>query len=109
MGRAAANKAAGIADSAKARIADTAGGRLAQEISNPGAAAQERRDNQDIAKAESVMSQQSRSEQAKEAREFLTQQSAPSFEGDSIGSAGSSSDVNAEEEIAAFRDRNQNS
>lgn len=108
MGRAAANKAAGIADSAKARIAETTGGRLAQEISNPGAASQERRDNQDIAKAESIMSQQSRSEQAEEAREFLAQQSAPSFEGDSIGSAGSNSDVNAEEEIAAFRDRNQN-
>ena len=104
MGRAAANKAAGIADSAKARIADTAGGRLAQEISNPGAASQERRDNQDIAKAESIMSQQSRSEQAEEAREFLAQQSAPAFEGDSIGSAGSS-DVNVEDEVAAFRDR----
>lgn len=108
MGRAAANKAAGIADSAKARIAETAGGRLAQEISNPGAASQERRDNQDIAKAESIMSQQDRTEKAEEAREFLAQQSAPSFEGDSIGSAGSNSDVNAEEEIAAFRDRNQN-
>ena len=108
MGRSAANKAAGIADSAKARIADTAGGRLAQEISNPGAASQERRDNQDIAKAESIMSQQDRTEKAEEAREFLAQQSAPSFEGDSIGSAGSNSDVNAEEEIAAFRDRNQN-
>ncbi|EPL60421.1 putative topoisomerase [Stutzerimonas stutzeri B1SMN1] len=108
MGRSAANKAAGIADSAKARIAETAGGRLAQEISNPGAASQERRDNQDIAKAESIMSQQDRTEKAEEAREFLAQQSAPSFEGDSIGSAGSNSDVNAEEEIAAFRDRNQN-
>lgn len=108
MGRSAANKAAGIADSAKARIADTAGGRLAQEISNPGAASQERRDNQDIAKAESIMSQQDRTEKAEEAREFLAQQSAPSFEGDSIGSTGSNSDVNAEEEIAAFRDRNQN-
>lgn len=104
MGRAAANKAAGIADSAKARIAETSGGRLAREISSPGAAAQERRDNQDIGKAESIMSQQSRSEQAEEAREFLAQQSAPSFEGDSIGSA-DSSDVNVEDEVAAFRDR----
>ena len=103
MGRMAANKANAIADSAKSRIADTAGGRLAQEISNPGAKAQERKDNQDIAKAESVMSEQSRGEQADQAREFLAQQSSPSFDGDSIG--GSSNNLNEQEEIAAFRDR----
>ncbi|HGP3160148.1 TPA: P-type conjugative transfer protein TrbL [Pseudomonas aeruginosa] len=106
MGRMAANKAAEISGAAKSRIADTAGGRLAQEIANPGAQSQERRDNQDIAAAEAIRSQQERTEKAEEAREFLQQQSSPVFEGDSI--AASSTDVNAAEEIAAFRDRNQN-
>ncbi|WP_241485509.1 P-type conjugative transfer protein TrbL [Xanthomonas euvesicatoria] len=103
MGRMAANKAAEISGAAKARIADTAGGRLAQEISNPGAQSQERRDNQDIAAAEAIRSQQERTEKAEEAREFLSGQSAPSFEGDSI--AGASSDFNPADEIAAFRDK----
>ncbi|HCF5415401.1 TPA: P-type conjugative transfer protein TrbL [Pseudomonas aeruginosa] len=103
MGRMAANKAAEISGAAKARIADTAGGRLAQEISNPGAQSQERRDNQDIAAAEAIRSQQERTERAEEAREFLSGQSAPSFEGDSI--AGASSDFNPADEIAAFRDK----
>ncbi|MCV4039526.1 P-type conjugative transfer protein TrbL [Pseudomonas aeruginosa] len=103
MGRMAATKAAEISGAAKARIADTAGGRLAQEISNPGAQSQERRDNQDIAAAEAIRSQQERTERAEEAREFLSGQSAPSFEGDSI--AGASSDFNPADEIAAFRDK----
>ncbi|TXI28413.1 MAG: P-type conjugative transfer protein TrbL [Aquipseudomonas alcaligenes] len=106
MGRMAANKAAEISSAAQARIADTAGARLAQEIANPGAQSQERRDNQDIAAAETIRSQQERTEKAEEAREFLQQQSSPVFEGDSI--AASPTDVNAAEEIAAFRDRNQN-
>lgn len=106
MGRMTANKAAEISGAASSRIADTAGGRLAQEIANPGAQSQERRDNRDIAAAEAIRSQQERTEKAAEAREFLQQQSSPVFGGDSI--AASSTDANAAEEIAAFRDRTQN-
>ncbi|SEQ93395.1 type IV secretion system protein TrbL [Azotobacter beijerinckii] len=108
IGRMAKDKALDMVDSAKASVAETAGGRLAQEISNPGARAQERSDNLDIAKADTIMSQQARAEQAAEARQFLAQQSASLFEGNSIGGA-ENNDVDVEDEVAAFRDRNQNS
>lgn len=60
------------ADSIKESIGETMGGKIASEIQNPGAATQERQDNKDIAKAESMQAAGERSEKAAEARAFLS-------------------------------------
>lgn len=100
-----ADKSASTADGMKERISETIGGQLAAEINNPGAKAQERSDNQDIAKANAIKTAQARSIEAEQARQFLNGQS-PLFEENSL--SGDAQD-DPESEIAAFRDRNSTS
>ena len=106
VGRMAKDKALSMVDAAKGRIGDTAGFKLAAEISNPGAKSQERIDNQDIARADEMKADQASSEQAEEARQYLAGggETAPAFEGDSIGGGGGNN-IDAESEVSAFRDR----
>lgn len=103
VGRAAAGRAGQMADSAKERMANTVGGKLAQEISNPGAKAQARQDDKDIAKADGMKAAAERSERAAEAREYLAGNQTPEFTGNSV------SGTDPDDEVAAFRNRSQNS
>lgn len=98
-------KAQDLKDATTGRTAGTFGGRLAEEIRSPGAKSQERQDNQDIAEANAIKSQQARSEAADQARQFLREQQNP-FVGNSLsGEIDTQSDPDAE--IAAFRDKDQ--
>ncbi|MFY8352898.1 P-type conjugative transfer protein TrbL, partial [Pseudoalteromonas sp. SSM20] len=67
MASSASNAVAERVDKAKEAIANTPGGRLAEEIRNPGQAKQARQDIKDIAAADKVQSNMQRSEQAEAA------------------------------------------
>ena len=105
MTEVAKSKSQDLKDATAGRTANTFGGRLAAEIRSPGAKSQERQDNQDIAAANAIKSQQTRSEEADQARQFLREQQNP-FTGNSLsGEIDTQSDPDAE--IAAFRDKDQ--
>lgn len=95
------DKVARTVEAAKSHVAGTVGGRLANEINNPGSLAQARQDERDIAAAESLQEQQ----RGDDARTFLAEQANPTFENNSL--TGSESEpVDFESEIAAFVNRN---
>ncbi|MDX6018633.1 P-type conjugative transfer protein TrbL [Shewanella indica] len=97
------DKAANIVDSAKGAINQTAGGKIASEIRNPGSTTQARQDKQDIAAAGELREQL----QADEARDFLAEHSGagsdntPSFGDNSL----SGEDADPQSEVAAFVNR----
>jgi len=107
-----ANRVAAMNERWQSRVDNTMGGRLAQEIRNPGAAAQDRRDNQSITQAQQVQARQDLRSQGAAARDFLDGGSsapaptadAPTFTGDSI-SGNDENAVDPAAEVAAFRDR----
>ena len=109
VGASVKNKAQSLIDSAKERVSQTAGGRLAQEINNPGAKAQERLDNKTISEASAIKAQEERQAQASEARAFLDSrngnaaQSQQEATPQTFGENSLSGEM--ESEIAAFRDR----
>ena len=109
VGASVKNKAQSLIDSAKERVSQTAGGRLAQEINNPGAKAQERLDNKAISEASSIKAQEERQALASEARAFLDSrngnaaQSQQEATPQTFGENSLSGEM--ESEIAAFRDR----
>jgi len=82
-------KAGQIAEAAKARIADTAGGKLAAELRNPGAAAKGRAEDALMAQAKEITDKQERSEAVSRAEAIVN----PSSSG---------SQPNYAEEIAEF-------
>lgn len=104
IARSASNKLADLTDKAKEAIGQTAGGRLASEIRNPGAAASERSDRAAVAAAGAIQARESLASDAGSAREFLAGRSgdslapaagtdnAPSFAGDAISSSGFAGD-----------------
>ncbi|WP_275099868.1 P-type conjugative transfer protein TrbL [Sedimenticola hydrogenitrophicus] len=97
------DKAANIVDSAKGAIKQTAGGKIASEIRNPGSTTQARQDKQDIAAAGELREQL----QADEARDFLAEHSGagsdntPSFGDNSL----SGEEADPQSEVAAFVNR----
>ena len=99
------DKAANIKDSVKGAIQQTAGGKIASEIRNPGSTAQARQDKQDIAAASELRSQL----QADEARDFLAEHSGagsdstPSFGDNSL----SGEEADPQSEVAAFVNKDQ--
>ena len=104
VGASVKNKAQSLIDSAKERVSQTAGGRLAQEINNPGAKAQERLDNKTISEASAIKAQEERQAQASEARAFLDSRSGNAEQSQQETTENSLSGE-MESEIAAFRDR----
>ncbi|WP_322075545.1 P-type conjugative transfer protein TrbL [Burkholderia cenocepacia] len=125
-GQVAKDKAASMMDSAKERIGQTTGGKIASEISNPGSTAQARQDRQDIARAESMRD----SMRAQDARDFMASQSSSTdtgsvqqpattassgtsqdaFGGDSLGAGkGASQSASTNEEVADFVNKGQQS
>ncbi len=97
------DKAANVVDKAKGAIGQTAGGKIASEIRNPGSTAQARQDKQDIAAASELREQL----QADEARDFLAEHSGagsddiPSFGDNSL----SGEEADPQSEVAAFVNR----
>lgn len=97
------DKAANVVDKAKGAISQTAGGKIASEIRNPGSTAQVRQDKQDIAAAGELREQL----QADEARDFLAEHSGsgsdntPSFGDNSLSGEG----TDPQSEVAAFVNR----
>jgi type IV secretion system protein VirB6/type IV secretion system protein TrbL len=68
IARSAGNKASEIADAARERIDNTAGGRLAAEIANPGAAKAERQDRKDADAGRAMAERQQLAAEASQAR-----------------------------------------
>lgn len=116
MGRQMANRVAAMNERWQARVDNTMGGRLAQEIRNPGATAQDRRDNRAITQAQQIQGRQDLRAAGAAARDFLgggapapapvpaPASEAPTFTGDSI-SGNDQEAVDPAAEVAAFRDR----
>lgn len=95
------DKVARTVEAAKSHVAGTVGGRLANEINNPGSLAQGRQDEKDIAAADSMKEQQ----RGEDACSFLAEQANPTFENNSLTGSGSEP-VDFESEIADFVNRN---
>lgn len=96
-GAVAQDKAANMMDSAKERVGQTTGGKIASEISNPGSTAQARQDRQDVSQVDSMRD----GLRAQEARDFIAEQSG----GDTVSvqqpsSAGSQSQSGSQEGFA---------
>jgi type IV secretion system protein TrbL len=94
------DKVARTVEAAKASVASTPGGRLANEINNPGSLAQGRQDQKDIAAVDSLKEQQ----RGDDARTFLAEQANPTFENNSLTGSGSEP-VDYESELSAFVNR----